>query len=155
VFTRPDDLTDAQVRDALVRGWALDVVRVEHAPVGFGSHHWWVTTGDGCRWFATADDLRTRRLTADEPLSESTVRLDPAREAWRLVVDGRARLGPLVDRYARLVGDVDLARFVLTHGEPDRGNTLVARHRHRGRARRLGHLPARAARARPLVARGG
>jgi spectinomycin phosphotransferase/16S rRNA (guanine(1405)-N(7))-methyltransferase len=233
VFTRPDDLTDAQVRDALVSGWALDVGWVEHAPVGFGSHHWWVTTGDGCRWFATADDLRTRRLSADEPLSRPMVRLDAAlstaaglrehglewvvaprrngvgelvvpvgeafalsvfprvegrsfgwgpyedpvhraavldclvalhtttgcrevaatddlghelvaglralaedlgeawtegpfaREAWRLVVGGRARLGALVDRYARLVGDVDPARFVLTHGEPHRGNTLV------------------------------
>ena len=43
---------------------ALAAWVVEHAPVGFGSHHWWVTTADGCRWFATADDLRTRRVAA-------------------------------------------------------------------------------------------
>ena len=45
MFTRPADLTDADVRAALVRGWGLDVLTVEHAPVGFGSHHWWVDHG--------------------------------------------------------------------------------------------------------------
>ena len=78
MFTRPQDLTDEQVRDAVARGWGLEVTGVEHAPVGFGSHHWWVTTADGCRWFATADDLRLRRHTDDEPLAAPFGRLRAA-----------------------------------------------------------------------------
>ena len=78
MFTRPADLSDADVRAALVSGWGLDVVAVEHARVGFGSHHWWVTTADGGRWFATADDLRTRRVAADEPLAGPLARLRAA-----------------------------------------------------------------------------
>ena len=69
MFTRPDDLGDDDVREAVASGWGLEVATVEHAPVGFSSHHWWVTTADGRRWFATADDLRARRLTAQEPLA--------------------------------------------------------------------------------------
>jgi spectinomycin phosphotransferase/16S rRNA (guanine(1405)-N(7))-methyltransferase len=233
VFTRPADLSDADVRAALVRGWGLDVVAVEHAPVGFGSHHWWVTSADGGRWFATADDLRTRRVAADEPLAGPLARLraalttaatlreqgldwvvaprraddegvvvpvgtafalsvyprvdgrafgwgpyedphhraavldrlvvlhattgcrgaagtddlgralvaglralvdDPgpmwdggpfAQEAWRLVLERGAALGGLLDRYEGLAAGADPARFVVTHGEPHRGNTLV------------------------------
>ncbi len=233
MFTRPADLSDADVRAALVSGWGLDVVAVEHARVGFGSHHWWVTTADGGRWFATADDLRTRRVAADEPLAGPLARLraalttaatlrehgldwvvaprraddervvvpvgkafalsvyprvdgrafgwgpyedphhraavldhlvvlhattgcrgaagtddlgralvaglralidDPgpmwddgpfALEAWRLVVDRGASLGALLHRYEGLVGGADQTRFVVTHGEPHRGNTLM------------------------------
>jgi len=78
VFTRPADLADDEVRAALELGWGLDVTGVEHAPVGFGSHHWWVTTADGCRWFATADDLRSRRLTDEEPVPATLGRLRAA-----------------------------------------------------------------------------
>ncbi len=233
MFTRPTDLPDADVRAALQRGWAMDVASVEHAPVGFGSHHWWVAGSDGCRWFATADDLRTRRVGPDEPLVAPFDRLraaltaaralrahglawvvapcptpdgevvvtlgdayalslhprvegrtfgwgpydDPAvrtavlgrlvelhtttgcrdvagvddlgralvaglrclledpgppwhegpfaREAWRLVVDRGSVLRALLDRYEGLLGDTDPARFVVTHGEPHRGNIVV------------------------------
>ena len=233
MFTRPGDLSDDEVGAALARGWELDVRSVEHAPLGFGSHHWYVTTADGCRWFATADDLRTRRLGRDEPLTapfdrvrsalrtaralcehglgwvvapspaaggEVVVALgdayalslhprvegrtfgwgpyenpadrtavldrlvelhtttgcrdvaavddlgralvaglralleDPgppwhggpfSRDAWRLVVDRGSMLGELVDRYEGLLGDTDPARFVVTHGEPHRGNIVV------------------------------
>lgn len=75
MFTRPDDLRDAEVADALGTGWGLRVVGVEHAPLGFGSHHWWVRTSDGAAWFATADDLRTRRHHAGEPLEGALGRL--------------------------------------------------------------------------------
>jgi spectinomycin phosphotransferase/16S rRNA (guanine(1405)-N(7))-methyltransferase len=78
VFTRPEDLTDDEVRVALELGWALDVTAVEHAPVGFGSHHWWVSTADGSRWFATADDLRARRHGTDEPDAAALGRLRAA-----------------------------------------------------------------------------
>ena len=233
MFSRPEDLTDEQVRDALASAWGLHVASLEHAPVGFGSHHWWVTTADGCRWFATADDLRLRRRPEDETGQAALGRLraalttatclsehgldwvvaprrardgqvvvpiagafalslyprvdgrafgwgpyedaghraavldrlvalhttpgcrgaadvddlgrglvadlrglldDPgpqwhggpfAREAWRLVVDRGAVVRALLDRYEDLVHEVDPARFVVTHGEPHRGNTLL------------------------------
>lgn len=233
MFTRPDDLTDDEVGEALGRAWGLDVVTVEHAPVGFGSHHWQVATGDGCRWFATADDLRSRRVADDEPLTAPLGRLraalttaaclhegglgwvvapqpagsgdvvvglggahalalyplvegrafgwgafeepahrvavlerlaalhttpgcraaagsddlgaalvaglrrtldDPGRtwdagpfggEAWALLTEHGASLGGLLDRYSALVAGADRRRFVVTHGEPHRGNTIV------------------------------
>ncbi len=233
MFTRPDDLADDEVREALGRGWGLDVRSVEHAPVGFGSHHWEVATADGGRWFATADDLRSRRAGTDEPLTAPLSRLtaalataaalresglewviaprrtdsgevvlavgdayalsvyphvagrtfgwgpyddsahrdavvdrlvqlhttsgcrelaarddlgdalvtglqslldDPGARwdagpfsdaAWRLVVDRGGRLRALLDRYQRLVASADLTTFVITHGEPHRGNTIV------------------------------
>ncbi|UOE21877.1 phosphotransferase [Thermobifida halotolerans] len=37
--------------------FGIDPVAVEHAPVGFGDHHWTVTGADGRRWFATVSDL--------------------------------------------------------------------------------------------------
>ncbi|WP_377642244.1 hypothetical protein [Oryzobacter terrae] len=237
MFTRPEDLTDAEVAAALIWGWDLDVEAVEHAPVGFGSHHWWVRTADGRRWFATADDLRTRRHHHDEPLDAPFARLraalataaslgdaglgwvvppvraddgsvlvrlhdsfalalhprveghafgwgpyedgthrtavvdrlvelhrvtgcrddvleddlavpladelrarldDPgprwvagpfAEEAWHLVRDHGAAVLDLLDAHNALVGGADRSRFVLTHGEPHRANTLVTRDR--------------------------
>ncbi len=93
MFTRPQDLTDAQVREALGCGWGLDVTSVEHAPVGFGSHHWEVVTADGCRWFATADDLRTRRVGTDEPLTAPLAPADRRPGHGRSAARQRARLG--------------------------------------------------------------
>ena len=92
-----------------------------------------VTTADGCRWFATADDLRSRRLSTDGPVTAPLSRLRAGvgrrtvlpRPAWRLAVDGGAPLAALVDRFERLVVAADPARFVITHGEPHRGNTVV------------------------------
>ena len=78
MFTRPVDLTDDEVVAALRSGWGLDVSAVEHAPVGFGSHHWEVTSADGRRWFTTADDLRTRRRHQDEPPDAALDRLRAA-----------------------------------------------------------------------------
>jgi len=39
MFTRPEGLTDDDVRAALAEGWDLQAAEVEYAPVGFGSHH--------------------------------------------------------------------------------------------------------------------
>ena len=88
MFTGPADLTDDEVRAAVASGWGLEVVGVEHAPVGFGSHHWWVTTADGCRWFATADDLRSRRLGTDEPVTGPLGRLRAALVTAAALRDG-------------------------------------------------------------------
>jgi hypothetical protein len=64
VFTRPDDLSDEQVADAVRTAWGVPVEAVEWAAVGFGSHHWRITSGDS-RWFATADDLVTKGRQVD------------------------------------------------------------------------------------------
>ena len=56
VFTRPDDLTDDEVADALRARWRIDVETIEWLAVGFGSHHWDVHDRNGRRWFATADE---------------------------------------------------------------------------------------------------
>jgi spectinomycin phosphotransferase len=57
VFTEPDDLDRGTLADALRADWRIDAARLEHLPVGFGSHHWKAAGTDGSRWFVTADDL--------------------------------------------------------------------------------------------------
>lgn len=53
--TPPADLSGAEVADAVAAGWSVVAASIEHAPVGFGSHHWVLTEPDGRRWFVTAD----------------------------------------------------------------------------------------------------
>jgi spectinomycin phosphotransferase len=75
VFTPPDDLPETALRAALADHWSLGDTELEYRPVGFGSHHWEIV---GDRRFVTVDDLRTRRWTTDEPLTESFRRLHAA-----------------------------------------------------------------------------
>jgi len=65
VLTRPDDVTDVALRQALAAGWGIDAESLDYRPVGFGSHHWSVAA-DGRRWFATIDDLETKRISLEE-----------------------------------------------------------------------------------------
>jgi hypothetical protein len=233
VFTRPQDLSDDEVAAAVGAGWRLEVTGIQHAPVGYGSHHWRVDDGAGRSWFVTADDLRTRRRDASEPLGGPLGRLraalstaaclqgegvawvvapvpsasgevvtllgdayalavyplvegrtfgwgpfdddrhrrevlerivdlhthagcrglarvdaltvpltdqlmatvaDPgpkwdagpfAGAAWELLVERGDAVTGLIDRHARLATRADPRRFVLTHGEPHRANTVV------------------------------
>lgn len=65
MFTRPTDLPDSVIAEALAVGCGLVVDEVEYAPVGFGSHHWRVGTRNE-QWFVTVDDLDARqRQVAD------------------------------------------------------------------------------------------
>lgn len=84
----PDDLGDGQVLDALRAGWGIDAVASAYQPVGFGTHHWLVTTSDGRRWFANVDEL-----TTDDYL----VRLHAALRTARAVADagGSFALAPV------------------------------------------------------------
>ena len=78
--TRPEDLTDDDLRDGLARGWGFDAASLTYEPVGFGSHHWTAATGDGARRFVTVDDLGVRRRDADDTTDAAFVRLTRALE---------------------------------------------------------------------------
>jgi spectinomycin phosphotransferase/16S rRNA (guanine(1405)-N(7))-methyltransferase len=71
--TRPPELADEDVRDAIRAGWGIDAAGATYLPVGFGSHHWRAGT-----WFVTVDDLDVRRFAPDEPRSRTFARLDAA-----------------------------------------------------------------------------
>lgn len=84
MFTRPDDLSDAQLIDAFAASWGLRVDDIEYEAVGFGSHHWRVIA-DGEPWFVTADDLATKKRQQAEPTSVAAERLSAALDtAWVL-----------------------------------------------------------------------
>jgi len=61
VFTPPDDIDPDDVRVAVRDGWRFDPVALEYQAVGFGSHHWLATGGDGSRRFVTVDVLGAKR----------------------------------------------------------------------------------------------
>ncbi len=64
--TRPTDLDEARLHEALSTGWGFDAVGLTYAPVGFGSHHWVAADATGESRFVTVDDLaRRRRSPAD------------------------------------------------------------------------------------------
>lgn len=77
MFTRPDDLSDEQVASALTSGWGIVPDEIEHAAVGFGSHHW-RATADGRKRFLSVDDLEVRRRSANETRREAGERLTAA-----------------------------------------------------------------------------
>ena len=87
MFTRPDDLSDDDIVAALVDGWGLAANEVEYAAVGFGSHHWRVTS-DGERWFVNVDDLDARKRDASETRAEAARRLAAALDIARSLRDG-------------------------------------------------------------------
>ena len=57
VRTPPDDLAEAELVALLAEAWDLRGVELEHAPVGFGSHHWVATDPSGVRRFVTVDEV--------------------------------------------------------------------------------------------------
>jgi spectinomycin phosphotransferase len=65
VNTPPDELDEGALADELHAGWGVEAARLEYAAVGFGSHHWTVTTDDGARLFATVDDLDNKAWMGD------------------------------------------------------------------------------------------
>jgi len=66
MLTRPQDMPDSVLADALRTGWGLEPVSMEYLAVGFGSHHWRADI-DGGAWFVTVDDLTARRDLAGDP----------------------------------------------------------------------------------------
>jgi spectinomycin phosphotransferase/16S rRNA (guanine(1405)-N(7))-methyltransferase len=66
MLTRPQDLPDSVLAEALRTGWGLEQVSVEYLAVGFGSHHWRADVKGGA-WFVTVDDLTARPDLAGDP----------------------------------------------------------------------------------------
>ena len=120
MFTRPDDVTDADVVAALVEGWGLSTPRVEYAAVGYGSHHWRVTDVAE-RWFVSVDDLDARRRLATDSRHDARNHVHAALRVARSLSDAGlsfvvaprptitgAVLHPLQERYViALYGHVD------------------------------------------------
>ncbi len=67
MLTSPDGLSEDVLVSVLARGWEVSVASVTYRAVGFGSHHWEVADAAGTRWFVTADELQTKRLSLGEP----------------------------------------------------------------------------------------
>jgi spectinomycin phosphotransferase len=86
VLTRPGDLTDADVVGALRDGWGIAARNLAYAAVGYGSHHWHVTTGLE-RWFVSIDDLEARRWDATETRRHAADRLSAALTVARSLQD--------------------------------------------------------------------
>ncbi len=86
MFTRPDDLTDADIVHAVGDGWGLRATDVEWAPVGFGSHHWHARSDD-TRWFVSVDDLDTRLRHRSDDRSMAAMRLTDALTTARALYD--------------------------------------------------------------------
>lgn len=77
----PADVGTVDVLAALREHWALDVDDAEHLPVGFGAHHWAVSSGGRRAWFVTLDGLLPRHSA----------------ESLEAAYAGAARLAPHLD----------------------------------------------------------
>lgn len=87
MFAPPAELATADVVDGLAEGWGLDATSCEYAPLGFGSHHWIVVTGDGRRWFPTVHDLEAKRRSDAEDVGAVWERLQAALQTARSLAD--------------------------------------------------------------------
>lgn len=84
--TRPKDLDDSDIVTTIREGWGLTVSAIEHAAVGYGSHHWIAWDG-AIRWFVTVDDLESRTRHEGDTFSASCRRLAAALNAARKLHD--------------------------------------------------------------------
>jgi hypothetical protein len=78
MLTRPDQLSDAALAQALGAGWGITPATMEYRAVGYGSHHWEVTAGRDLRWFVTVDDLAARLRSPTDTLDAAYGRLRSA-----------------------------------------------------------------------------
>ena len=57
MFTRPEDLTEGQLRAELAASWQFAAETLSYLPVGFGCHHWRATDAAGRQLFLIVHDL--------------------------------------------------------------------------------------------------
>lgn len=77
MYTRPADLAESVIADAIERLWGRPV-SLEYQAVGFGSHHWLAVDNGGGRLFITVDDLAGKLRTADDSTEAAFGRLTAA-----------------------------------------------------------------------------
>jgi aminoglycoside phosphotransferase (APT) family kinase protein len=108
VLAVPDDLNQAQLAEALLCGWGIQVATMTYLAVGWGSHHFDVTAGDRSRWFVTVDELERKRSGEHESLADGFARLSASlRSAAALRAAGRV----FVVAPVPAAGDEPAARF--------------------------------------------
>ena len=108
MFTRPDELSDADIVRAVADGWGLRTTSVEWAPVGFGSHHWHVRSG-AHRWFLTVDDLDARPRHVAQTRVDASRRLSAALTVARSLRDGGLNfvVAPVRNRHQGVVHPIN------------------------------------------------
>ncbi len=133
MFTRPDDLPDDVLIEALSTRWGLEVASLGYRAVGFGSHHWDATDRDGRRWFVTVDDLEPRLWSSGDSVAAAFGRLEAALETARAVSDAGAGFvaAPVADTdgvvVALVTGRYGLALYPYIEGRTHRwGDRLSA-----------------------------
>ena len=90
MLTRPGQLPDAALSQALAAGWGITPATMEYRAVGYGSHHWEVTEGHDLRWFVTVDDLAARLRSSDDSLDVAYRRLCSALQTARAIYEAGA-----------------------------------------------------------------
>ncbi len=104
MITPPDGFSEDLLVSVLQTRWRIGAEAVAYRALGFGSHHWEVTDTAGERWFATADELRNKRVSHGESAAVSFGRL-------------RHALAAAVDLHLRGFGFV-VAPVAARDGEP-------------------------------------
>ena len=102
MLTRPGQLSDAALVQALGAGWGITPVTMRYRAVGYGSHHWEVAAGRDLRWFVTVDDLTARLRSPADSLDAAYRRLCSALRTARAIYETGARfvVAPLRDFHA-------------------------------------------------------
>jgi hypothetical protein len=91
MLTRPAQLSDAALAQALGAAWGITPAAMEYRAVGYGSHHWQVTAGPGLSWFVTVDDLAARLRSSADSLDAAYRRLGSALRTARAIYEAGAR----------------------------------------------------------------
>lgn len=79
--SRPVDLPDVLVAEAVSDGWGLPAVDATYQAVGYGSHHWSIEDASGARWFASVDLLDAERRESFDRLAAALEAAASARSA--------------------------------------------------------------------------
>ncbi len=87
VFTRPSEISDSAILAFVADYWPVEADAAEYAPVGFGSHHWYLGNGRSWDWFVTVHDLAAKARSQKESLGETFHRLWAAFQTARDLAD--------------------------------------------------------------------
>ena len=78
MFTRPEDLTEGQIRAELAASWNFAAETLSYLAIGFGSHHWRAADAAGRQLFLIAHDLPGMRHSRLDTAEAAFGRLEMA-----------------------------------------------------------------------------